>query len=119
MADNAKIMRLLEEHKDKPFIGRVLSYEEGKSPILDNNDGTISTHSMAANHSPEGKVYVYPTVVMGKNGKLRRLDDEEGEEGRPAMLNAIKTGNAIEFSTIREAIWFTEHYKEGTGAMLK
>lgn len=110
-----KIRKVLEANKDKPFIQRVINYKEGESPTLDNKDGTISTHSMAANHGMDGKVYVYPTVVMGKGGRLRRLDDEEGEDGRPALNNALQTGNAIEFPNIREAIWFSENYKTGTG----
>ena len=121
MPNKEKVMRILNQHADKSFVKRILEYKEGESPVLNNADGSFSTHSMSANHSIDGKhIYVYPTVVKGKNGKLKRLDDENyGDDGRPAMNNALKTGNYIEFNSLQDAIWFSKHYKEGTGAMLK
>ena len=119
-----KVLGILQQHQDKPFVKRVLEYKKGESPILVNpkdaqGNDSYSTHSMSANHSKDGQhIYVYPTVVMGRKGKLVRLSDEEEEDGRPALNNAVETGNAIEFDNLREAIWFSKHYKEGTGAML-
>jgi len=99
MADN--ISKILAKHKNLLFVQRILHRD--KYPVLDNKDGSISTHSMSYS-SGDGKYYVYPTVVMGKDKKLKRLKGKEAWEHS-------KTNGAIPFDTEEEADNFSKNYK--------
>ena len=82
-----------------------MTYQEGRSPVLKNPDGTVSTHSMAYGEA-DGKYYVYPTVVMGGGDKLQRLSGDD------AWNNAMQTENYIEFGSEKDAEWFSKNYKK-------
>ena len=99
-----KATKILMENSDKPWVQRILNYKEGESPVLQNEDGTVSTHSMAWGQVDD-KYIVYPTVLMGREGKLQRLSDGD------AIKNARETGNFIPFDSEREADWFSRKYK--------
>jgi len=97
------IAQILLMNKDKNFVKRILNFPI--FPVLDNGDGSISTHSMAWGEA-DGKYFVYPTVVQGGDGKLRRLS------GRDAWDYAIKNNEYIQFDTKESADWFARNYKK-------
>jgi len=96
------INAVLYKHKDKNFVQRILKPDPKN--VLDNGDGSFSTHSMAYGEA-DGKYFVYPTVVQTEQG-LQRLDD------RQAWEYSVKTGEAIPFDTAEEAEWFSQNYKK-------
>ena len=96
------IANILEANKDKGFIQRILNKD--KCPVLPNKDGSSSTHSMAWSEV-DGKFIVYPTVLYGKKGKLKRFD------ARDALPLVMESGNFIEFDTPDQADWFSKEYK--------
>ena len=99
----SRVVKILADNIEKPFVKRITNKKD--YPELSNEDGTVSTHSMAADVDDEtGKWLVYPTVVEDGDG-LRRM--EQGE----AMKRAKKTGDMIEFEDGDEALWFSERYK--------
>ena len=106
MSDLDYLQNILNKNKDKSFVKRILNKQN--SPVLQNDDGTTSTHSMAWG-SADGKYYVYPTVLLGKDGKLKRYDDSE------AWNHVMKTGNFIEFNSPEDADWFSRSYKKVWG----
>jgi hypothetical protein len=96
-----KITNILAKNAKKDFVQRIL-YPEN-SPVLKNDDDTISTHRMAWGEA-DGKYYVYPTIIR-KAGGLFELDPDE------AFHYAHKTGEYIEFDNPEEADWFSKKYK--------
>jgi hypothetical protein len=64
-----------------------------------------STHFM---ESGDGRVY--PTIVPNKKGKLKYLGDK-------AYDYADSTKSYIQFPSDKEAQWFAENYKKGTGVL--
>ena len=99
-----QILAILDQNKGKSFVRRVL--EPDKYPTLDNGDGSVSTHSMAAEVDEDGNWYVFPTVLMTKNG-LRRFDVWD------AFSETKKTGNLIPFGKNKDAaIDFSRSYKK-------
>ena len=99
----AKIVQILVNNSDKSFVKRIMNPK--KYGTLKNRDGSVSTHSMAWGETDDGRVFVYPTVLMQKNGTLKRYGNEE------AWRHTQETGNFIEFPTRDEADWFTKNYK--------
>ena len=97
----AKISEILSKNLDKPMVKRIV--DKDIYPVLENEDGTVSTHSMSWGDA-EGKYYVYPTVVQ-KGDKLERLDSDK------AFQRAIKDRDYIEFDSPDEADWFSKNYK--------
>jgi len=93
---------ILISNKEKPFVQRILNRDA--FPVLNNDDGSVSTHSMAWGDA-DGRFFAYPTVVQSGHENLERL------EGSDAWDNAIGTGNVIEFPTAEEAEWFSKNYK--------
>ena len=102
MNDYDKITNILLDHASKNFVNRILN--RSLFPVLKNPDGSVSTHSMAWGESDDGKMFVYPTVIQGKNG-LERLSDDD------AWNYAHKTGELIEFPSRQKADWFSKKYK--------
>ncbi len=99
----AEIIKILADNADKSFVKRVMNPKN--YGVLKNPDGSISTHSMSWGEDDQGKVYVYPTVLMEKDGSLRRYSDNE------AWRHTQATGNFIEFPSREKADWFTKNYK--------
>jgi hypothetical protein len=98
------IINTIESNKEKEFVGRILM-EDGEYPVLNNPDGSHSTHSMAWDGPDEfGRSYVYPTVV-NSGGVLKRLDD------RDAYDYAMENGEFIEFDNPSDADTFSKDYK--------
>jgi hypothetical protein len=79
------------------FMERVVNPSE--FPVIENDDGTVSTHRMA-DSEVDGKFIAYPTIVQKPNGKLVQLEDEA------AFNYAMATDEFVEFDTPEEASEF-------------
>ena len=102
--DIDKLIPILLNNRDKPFVKRIL--EKENYPTLKNDDGTYSTHSMAW-ASADNSNHVYPTVVYDENSKqMSRLSDKD------AFNRAMKTNDSIRFDTPEDAEWFSKNYKK-------
>jgi len=101
-----EIAKILLANANKSFVQRILNKKE--SPILKNPDGTHSTHSMAYGKTDEGYV-VFPTVLMTKDGSLRRLSPKE------AFQQTQATKNYIPFQSEKAASDFSKQYKKFWG----
>ncbi|WP_300760133.1 hypothetical protein, partial [Janthinobacterium sp.] len=78
-------------------------------PVLNNEDGSVSTHSMAWGGG-DGEYYAYPTVVQAADGKLIRLPDEA------AYFHAMDSGEFRRFSTPEDADRYASGgYKDSWG----
>lgn len=104
MADGlTKIRAILEANKDKSFVQRILNYQgPGKSPVLE-HEGGYATHRMAWGEA-DGQYVVYPTVLLGPDGKLADYGDRAWDQ-------VAKSGNYITFKSPRDAEWFSQNYK--------
>jgi hypothetical protein len=106
--ETAMVAQILDQHKDKNFVKRILN--PSNYPVMENKDGTYSTHRMAYGESA-GRYYVYPTIIHDEStGELKRLSDKE------AWHHAMKTGEHIAFFDEKAADWFSSGaYKAMTG----
>ena len=102
MSDDEKtrVMRILQANASKPFVQRILQPKD--FPVLENDDGTISTHKMAWGEA-DGKFVVFPTILWDGT-KLK-------DYGKEAFKEVMKTGNFIPFDTKEDAEWFSKRYK--------
>jgi hypothetical protein len=94
--------------KEKPeFLDRILNPE--KYPYISNEDGSISTHRMAAETDENGNWFVFPTIQFdGKTLKRFKTNKE-------AMNNALATNNFLKMKSKKEALTYAEGgYKKGT-----
>ena len=99
----------LQEHRDKDFVKRIL-YKD-KYPSITNDDGSVSTHRMAAEKLEDGRWIVFPTIANTENGLV---EFQSREDGFPmdALRHALGTQEYIEFKDGEEAQWFArEGYK--------
>lgn len=98
-----ELIKILARNQKLNFVSRALNPHI--FPVLDNKDGTVSTHSMAWGEGEEpDQNYVYPTVVQ-KGDKLVRLKDKQ------AFQHAMDTGEYLQFKTPEQADWFSRNYK--------
>ena len=96
------VASVLGDNIDKNFVKRVVNKDA--YPVLQNDDGSHSTHSMAMSEA-DGKYFVYPTVVQTEKGDLKRL------KGKEAVRHAFKTKEYIPFDNPDDALWFSKNYK--------
>ena len=83
-------------------------------PVIQNEDGTHSTHRMAANYDEEtGKWYVYPTIVDTGDGKLFQFEDTDAGNFN-ALKYAILSGNNYEMDKESALAYAKGGYKLGT-----
>ena len=89
--------QLTEKWAHLPWVDRVIN----NSPdSIKNNDGSISTHEMA--YRPDGdKAYVFPTIIVGKNG-LQRLTEDE------AFDYAKKNNTLMEVDSVELADYYSK-----------
>lgn len=104
MPEKNKIYSILNQHKNKNFVQRILEPKE--YPVINYDNGTISTHKMA--YSQVGDEYiVYPTIILDTATKsLQELSPDK------ACEYALQSGEYIPFNTAKEADWFSKSYKE-------
>ena len=91
------------------FIDRINNPQ--KYPYISNEDGSISTHRMAAEFDEDtGKWYVFPTIVMLPSGELKEYEDPI-----EAMQYNLQVGNFLEMNNKKEALDYAKGgYKKGT-----
>ena len=96
-------------YRDEPeFVDRVRNNQN--YPVINNPDGSVSTHRMAAESDANGNWYVFPTIQM-QDGELVEYYDS-----REAMDAAFKTGNILRAPNKQSALNYAEGaYKRGTG----
>lgn len=95
--------------KVKPeFIDRINNPE--KYPVIENKDGSVSTHRMAAEVDENGNWIVFPTIVMLPSGELY-----EFKSNQQAMDYNLRTGNYLPMKGKDQAIDYAKGgYKKGT-----
>ncbi len=92
---------------EPPFIDRINNPQD--YPVINNIDGSVSTHRMAAEVDENGNWYVFPTIQM-EDGVLKVY-----KTNQEAMKNALATGNYLKAPSKEEAIKYAEGaYKKGT-----
>jgi hypothetical protein len=102
------IGQILNQNADKNFVQRILKPDT--SPVLMNYAGpnTHGTHLMASGEYG-GKGIVYPEIIQGEDGNLKRLGRKEAGD------YAIKNKEYIEFPTSEQAESFGKNYKRVWG----
>jgi hypothetical protein len=103
--DQEQIDKILEEHRTKNFVQRILNPENAPTPLL--VEGQKQTHFMSAEYLGEGESIpaVFPTVIETEEGELSKLSLKEAKD------HALNTGEYIEFDSIIEADTFSQKYK--------
>jgi len=76
------------------FVDRITRPSE--YPTISNADGTKSTHLMA-DAEVDGKFIAYPTLVLGEDGSLKKLEPDA------ALTYALENNEYAEFDTADEA----------------
>jgi hypothetical protein len=90
------------------FIDRINNPD--KYPFITNEDGSFSTHRMAAEVDEDGNWFVFPTIVQLPTGELKQFEDS-----RMAMQYNLRTGNYLSMKNMEEALKYAEGgYKKGT-----
>jgi hypothetical protein len=103
MQDGGYVDSVLNANIDKEWVKRF--YEKNTPSIKVKGQKGRSTHLME-----QADNRVYPTIIKDKTGKLKYLGDD-------AYNYADSTKSFIQFPTEKEALWFTENYKKGTGVL--
>jgi|TARA_R100001530_G_scaffold3596_5_gene5300 hypothetical protein len=103
MADQKAIARALRENASKPFVDRITNPQNYE--VINNPDGSVSTHKMAAEIDENGQAWAFPTIVQTPEG-LNQFDNTW-----EAMKYNIENENAIRFNSIDEALDFSINYK--------
>ena len=95
-------------YRNEPeFIDRINNPQN--YPVIQNPDGSVSTHRMAAESDSQGNFYVFPTIQM-EDGRL-----VEYEDNRQAMDAAFRSGNILRAPNMLSALRYAEGgYKQGT-----
>tara|TARA_R110000796_G_scaffold215784_2_gene331806 strand:- start:907 stop:1260 length:354 start_codon:yes stop_codon:yes gene_type:complete len=104
MSDQAKYLaEVLRENQNMPFVKRI--NDPGAYGVIDNDDGSQSTHRMSAEIDEQGQAWAYPNIVDTPEGLKQFGDTWE------AMRYNIESGNAIPFPDIDTALDFSKNYK--------
>ena len=78
-----------------------------KYPFIQNKDGSISTHEMAAETDGQGNWYVFPTIIQETGGGLKRFEDPQN-----ALSYALRKGKYKQFTTKEDALsYYAGGYK--------
>tara|TARA_R110000796_G_scaffold9078_3_gene31199 strand:- start:2719 stop:3117 length:399 start_codon:yes stop_codon:yes gene_type:complete len=96
-----------KETKKPEFVDRIENPD--KYPYISNEDGSISTHRMAAEVDEKGQWLVFPTIVQKDDGSLHEFEDN-----MEAMKYNKQAGNYLAMGSKEEAIAYAEGgYKKG------
>ena len=94
-----------ENAKVEPeFVDRVNNPE--KYPFIRNEDGSVSTHKMAAETNEQGEWFVFPMIVMLPTGKLH-----EFKAAQSAMDYNLRTGNYLKMPEKKAKAYAKGGYK--------
>lgn len=80
---------IMDQHSNLNFVQRA---RDPNAPVIENADGTTSTHKMAAEIDEEGNWYAFPTIIQQPDGSLYEFPDN-----RVAMDHALTSGENIPF----------------------
>ena len=100
--DDRYLDQILQDNRDKLFVKRIL--RTGNYKPLDLGNGQTASHLMAYGEA-DGKFFVFPTVLMMGDGKLKQFSSDQ------AWKRVHTTGNVIQFDSEVEAAWFSKNYK--------
>ena len=100
--DKLRLLEIILFNRKKDFINRMMNAND--FPVLENRDGTVSTHSMAYGEA-DGQYFVYPTVVY-QDGKMMRLGPDT------AWTRAMESGDYVMFENEDDAREFSSEYKQ-------
>ena len=108
MAGLDDIIKALQNNRNLDFVDRILRPE--KYPVIQNPDGSHSTHLMSSSDN-----IAYPTIVRPEGeGNLTQLAPED------AFKHAIKSKQFITFPSEQEADQFASGgYKQGANELRK
>lgn len=97
-------------YKDNPpFIQRIINNDRRSVKDWQNNDYQ-STHKLSYAQTPEGYI-VYPEV-QEVNGQLHDFTDPKYNHGKwDALDNAVRNSDTLRFSTEKQALRYTQEYK--------
>lgn len=102
--DYSKLVDIINKNKEIPFVNRFINSQD--YPVINNPDGTYSTHKMMWGES-RGKYYVFPSIEMIED----QLTDLPSVGINP-FKHAMENKNYIEFNSPEEASWFSKNYKK-------
>ena len=103
---SANIPKVLQEYQDVQFVDRINNPQ--KYPMPERNaDDSISTHLLSAEIDDDGIAWVFPNKVLNKEDNTYTTYDDNFD----ALAAAKESGNAVRFSTIEEADFFSKNYK--------
>ena len=78
-------------------------------PAIQNKDGSVSTHRMAAEVDEKGDWYVFPTIVQRQDGTLTQFNDN-----REAYNWNKQRGNVLRMNNKEDALAYARGgYKKG------
>jgi len=103
LGGDPNIDNILKTNSNLDWVKRL--YEKNTPSIILEGQSQPSTHYMESSDN-----LVYPTIVRNADGKLEYLGDK-------ARDYAIKTNTAIKLANEKDAAWFGENYKKGTGVL--
>ncbi len=83
-----------DKYQNLNFVQRALY--PSNYPVIENPDGSVSTHLLAAEKDEDGNWFVFPTIIQDKDGSLVKLPL------RVAQGYAMRTGEVIPFGTDKE-----------------
>lgn len=69
---------IMQANKNLNFVQRYINADT--SPKITNPDGSVSTHLMAYENMDDGTPIVFPTIIQGTDGKLKKLGHEEAKQ---------------------------------------
>ena len=103
---SANIPKVLQEYQDVQFVDRINNPQNYPMPER-NADDSISTHLLSAEKDEDGIAWVFPNKVLNKEDNTYTTYDDNFD----ALAAAKEQGNAVRFSTIEEATFFSQNYK--------
>lgn len=92
---------LSQRNRNLNWVDRGLNPD--KYPVIENEDGTISTHRLAYSTGDNGEAYVYPTIIQNDKGELEELDSDSAWE------YAKRTKTAMVVPNIKLAEYYSQN----------
>jgi len=104
MADNTKLLRLLDKNSHKNFIQRIFllgqdNPDRDKQPFLLDEGGRKMTHRMSAEVDDSGNWLVFPTVYWDDKAKHLKQDADNYE----GMKRSIEMDDYLSFGKDKDA----------------
>jgi hypothetical protein len=101
---------LNDKNKSINWVNRGLNPD--KNLVINNDDGSVSTHRLTWGEDDKGNAFVYPTIVQDQDGKLRELNQKEAWSHAMKNKTAISFGKDYEFADFYSQNGLIDHTKE-------